>query len=282
MKILILISSIVMIFFMSPVIKAQTEDAQGCKDHTMFNRMPGYKISECVTKEFDVFNFPVENITSDDSKKQTVEGKYYFYSYNVKEGAQVASALQIFRNFENGLKQIYGYVIARVVEPGNSYSFITGKVTKDNMETWILIQATGYDYQLTIVEKQRKVQVIMADDMWNALDKDGSIALDIFFDDDTTTIIPASLPIIDQINELLISHPELKLSIQCHTDNTNTPTDNKIKSAIRAKVVLDALTAKGIDKTRLTSLGWGSDKPVADNSTDEGRAKNRRVVIVKK
>jgi outer membrane protein OmpA-like peptidoglycan-associated protein len=65
-------------------------------------------------------------------------------------------------------------------------------------------------------------------------------------------------------------------------DNKRDPTDNKIKSAMRAKVVLDALTAKGIDKTRLTSLGWGSDKPIADNNTDEGREKNRRVVIVKK
>jgi outer membrane protein OmpA-like peptidoglycan-associated protein len=51
---------------------------------------------------------------------------------------------------------------------------------------------------------------------------------------------------------------------------------------MRAKVVLDAITAKGIDKARLSSIGWGQDKPVADNNTDEGRAKNRRVVIIKR
>ena len=271
-----------MIFFMAPVLKAQNEDAEGCKDHPRFTRMDGYRITECVTKEFEAFNFPVENSTSGDSKKQTVEGKYYFYSYSVKEGAQKASALQIFRNFENGLLQIYGYVVARVVDPENSHSFITGKIVKDNMATWVFIQASGNDYQLTIVEKQRRVQVIMANEMWNALDKDGSVVEDIFFDDDTTTIIPASLPVIDQVYELLINHPSLKLSIQAHTDAKRDPTDNKIKSAMRAKVVLDALTAKGIDKTRLSSLGWASDKPVADNRTEDGRAKNRRVVIVKK
>jgi OmpA-OmpF porin, OOP family len=282
MKISSLISSVVMIFFMSPGLQAQNDDAEGCKDHPMFDRMPGYKIIKCASKEFDAFNFPVESSTSDGSKKQTVEGKCYFYSYAVKDDAQKASALQIFRNFENGLRQIKGYVVARVVEPGNSYSFITGKIEKENMTTWVLIQASGNDYQLTIIEKQRMVQVIMANEMWNALDKNDSVTLDILFNNDTTTIIPASLPIIDQINELLINHPSLKLSIQCHTDNSKNPTDNKILTAMRAKVVLDAITAKGIDKTRLKSLGWGSDKPVADNKTEEGREKNRRIVIVKK
>jgi len=83
-------------------------------------------------------------------------------------------------------------------------------------------------------------------------------------------------------DEMLINHPTLNLSIQCYTDIRGNPTDNKILTAMRAKIVLDVLTAKGIEKTRLSSSGWGSDRPVADNSTDEGREKNRRVVIVKK
>ena len=281
MKNFIFLVSLALAFFISPGMKAQTEDAGGCKDHPIFSCTPDYRINKCVVKESDTFSFPVESRIADDVRKQTIEGKYYFYSYGVKEGAQGTSALLKFRGLEDSLIYNYGFVVARVIELGNSSSFITGRIIKDNLDTWIFIQAHGPDYQLTVVEKQRKVQIIMADEMWNALDKADSVTLDIFFDNDTT-IFPASLPIIDQVYNLLISHPSLKLSIQAHTDNARNNTGNKVSSADRAKVVQDALTAKGIDKKRLSSLGWGADKPIADNNTIEGRAKNRRIVIVKK
>jgi outer membrane protein OmpA-like peptidoglycan-associated protein len=57
---------------------------------------------------------------------------------------------------------------------------------------------------------------------------------------------------------------------------------NKKLSHDRAKAVMDALIAKGVDKTRMSFVGWGQEKPVADNRSEEGRAKNRRVEIVKK
>jgi OmpA-OmpF porin, OOP family len=282
MKYFISLSFLLLMFLTTSGLKAQTEDAGGCIDHPMFNRIPDYRIDECMVKDTGTFSFPVESRNTVDVKKQVVEGKYSYYSYKVKEGAKDVPSLLILRDLDYRLAENYGSIVARVVEPGNSSSFITGKVAKDNMDTWILIRAEGNGYQLNIVEKQRKVQVIRADSMWNTLDKKDSITLDIFFDDDTITIIPASLPVVDQIYDLLVNHPDLKLSIQCHTDNRRPPIDNKIKSAMRAKVVLDALTAKGISKTRLSSIGWGQDKPVADNKTADGRAKNRRVVIVKK
>ena len=263
-------------------LKAQSDDAAGCKDHPMFTRIPNYRIIECVAKEADTFSFPVENRILDDVKKQTVEGKYNAYAYILKEGTQATSALLVFRNIESELKQAGGYIVARVVEPGNSFSFVTGKVNKDNLDTWILVRATGSEYRLNIIDKQRKVQVIPADEMWNRLVRKDSVTLDIFFDDDTTTIYPASFPVIDQVYQMLKSHPSLKLDIQCHTDNKIIHRERKILSAERAKVVLDVLTAKGIEKSRLTSCGWGYDKPVADNKSDEGRAKNRRVVLVMK
>jgi outer membrane protein OmpA-like peptidoglycan-associated protein len=282
MKNLTLLSSVALILSFTQGLKAQTENAGDCKDHPRFKCLPDFRLNECFAREADTFNFPVESRIADDVRKQTIDGKHYFYSYNIKEDAKQVVPLLIFRDLEYELYENYGTVVARVVEPMNPYSFITGKIPKDNMATWILIQATSSGYQLNIVEKKRKVQVVMANEMWNELDKKDSVALDIFFDDDTITMIPASLPIIDQIYDLMINHPSLKLSIQCHTDNRRPPTDNKIKSAMRAKVVLDAITAKGIDKARLSSIGWGQDKPVADNSTDEGRAKNRRVVIIKR
>ena len=81
---------------------------------------------------------------------------------------------------------------------------------------------------------------------------------------------------------MLNSNASLKISIEGHTDNVGDAVSNKKLSNDRAKAVMDALVAKGIDKTRLSSLGWGQEKPVADNRTEDGRTKNRRVEIVKK
>ena len=74
----------------------------------------------------------------------------------------------------------------------------------------------------------------------------------------------------------------LKISIEGHTDNVGDAVSNKKLSDSRAKSVMDALIARGIDKTRMSAKGWGQEKPVADNRTEDGKAKNRRVEIVKK
>jgi OmpA-OmpF porin, OOP family len=90
------------------------------------------------------------------------------------------------------------------------------------------------------------------------------------------------MAMVDEIYELMNSNPSLKISIEGHTDNVETPESNKTLSDARAKAVLNAIVSKGISKARMTSVGWGQEKPVADNRTEEGRAKNRRVEIVKK
>ncbi|MCW3111024.1 MAG: OmpA/MotB domain protein, partial [Segetibacter sp.] len=83
------------------------------------------------------------------------------------------------------------------------------------------------------------------------------------------------------IATMLKDNVALKVSIEGHTDNTGVPATNKVLSENRAKAVMNAISAKGIAANRLSSKGWGQEKPVADNKTEEGRAKNRRVEIVK-
>lgn len=126
------------------------------------------------------------------------------------------------------------------------------------------------------------VQSIQASDMIAALNTDGYIALDILFDTGKSTIKSESQALVDEIYTLLNTNPDLKVSIEGHTDNVGDAASNKKLSEARAKAVMDALIAKGIKKERLSSVGWGQEKPVADNRTEEGRAKNRRVEIVKK
>ena len=262
-------------------IKAQKTDAEGCQDYPLFQRKAGYRMETCIIKDADTVAFPIENRISQDMKMQTVMGNSSFYWYIASADSARIPALIMFRNFEDSLRKHRGYVVARAIEIGNPGSFITGKIEKENVTIWMLIQASNNDYMLTVVEKQRKINVLSAENIWNILDSRDSVTVDIFFDDDTTTIIPASYPVIDQVHEMLVRHPLVKVSIQAHTDNTPGPRNSKILAAERAKVVLDVLTAKGIEKNRLKSCGWGWDKPVADNRTEEGRTKNRRLVLVR-
>jgi outer membrane protein OmpA-like peptidoglycan-associated protein len=80
---------------------------------------------------------------------------------------------------------------------------------------------------------------------------------------------------------MLNQNPDLKISIEGHTDNVGTPQSNQILSESRAKSVMNALVSKGISAGRLKYKGWGQTKPIADNASEDGKAKNRRVEIVK-
>jgi outer membrane protein OmpA-like peptidoglycan-associated protein len=260
---------------------AQEEDAEGCSDYPMFNRMPNFYLSSCDIREFDAYKFVIENSMAEEAKAESVEGKYYEYFYTFNSETTEPSPLQIFRNFETAFKQIKATVVGKVVEHNNSYSFINAKVQNGKNETWIRIETSGTEYHLVIVERDAMVQVIQANDILAALNKDGYIALDILFDTGKSIIKSESQSIIDEIYKLL-STSDLKVSIEGHTDNVGNAVDNKKLSDSRAKSVLNALVAKGIKTDRLTSVGWGQEKPVADNRSEDGRVKNRRVEIVKK
>lgn len=98
------------------------------------------------------------------------------------------------------------------------------------------------------------------------------------FDTGKATIKHASDGLLDQVAQVLITHPELlKLEVQGHTDSTGSRALNKRLSQDRANAVMAALVKRSVDKSRLTAKGYGQEQPIADNSTDSGRALNRRV-----
>ncbi|HYM93341.1 MAG TPA: OmpA family protein, partial [Chitinophagaceae bacterium] len=87
---------------------------------------------------------------------------------------------------------------------------------------------------------------------------------------------PVSQVEFDKLVELLNDNPGLKVEISGHTDNVGKPADNLVLSNNRAKSVVTYLISKGIAANRLSFKGYGETKPVADNTTEEGRALNRR------
>jgi OmpA-OmpF porin, OOP family len=97
-----------------------------------------------------------------------------------------------------------------------------------------------------------------------------------------STILQQSYPILEEVARLLKVNPEIKLlSIEGHTDNRGSNELNEKLSADRAKAVLDYLVKKGgIDEARLASAGFGPQRPLADNATEDGRQRNRRVEFI--
>ncbi len=253
---------------------AYAQDVRGSSDHPLFpNRMPGYSISNYQQQGYSSFKFRT-------NPPQTIEGKYTRIHYYLKDVKAHPGALAIRRNYENAIKAAGG----QVINSDNTASVM--KATRDGVEVWAEVQATlnysGRYYFLHIIEREPMQQVITADAMAAAIDKDGFIALDIHFATGKADILPESQPVVAEIVSLLKKRPTLRVGVEGHTDNTGTAALNKTLSEARAKSVAAAVTAAGITANRLVSAGFGQERPIADNRTEEGRAKNRRVEIVKK
>ena len=119
--------------------------------------------------------------------------------------------------------------------------------------------------------------------LYNRLITDGKIiTYAITFDIGKANIKPESMTEINRIAQLMKDNGDLKFEVQGHTDNTGTVAGNQKLSEQRAQAIVNKLVEMGIDANRLSAKGMGQSAPLADNSTDEGRAKNRRVEFVKK
>ncbi|MGN6514931.1 MAG: OmpA family protein [Rhizomicrobium sp.] len=128
-----------------------------------------------------------------------------------------------------------------------------------------------------------KMVMVKAGDMAKSIAATGKIDLyGIYFDVDKSDLKPESNDTLGEIAKLMKSEASLKLEVGGHTDNTGKADHNLKLSQDRAAAVVKALTTKfGVDPKRLTAKGYGDTKPVAPNTTDEGKAKNRRVQLRK-
>jgi len=122
---------------------------------------------------------------------------------------------------------------------------------------------------------------VIGSSMIDTINLTGRVALYINFDTGKALIRPESVRIVDQIAEMLKAEPEMRILIEGHTDNTGDAAGNMRLSEMRAAAVMAALVDRGIDASRLSSKGYGRTKPVADNRSEAGRAKNRRVELVR-
>ena len=240
-----------------------------------------------------------------------VEGKVnerVFSLYNLKW-----SALAAHRNYESALKALGATRVDKVYprneqfvqRNGGSESAILKKMGISNLdsmedpelpnfEQWLIRTPStniwlsfflnnGEVRLLTVEEKamQQLVQALPAAKLSSALKQDGHVALYLNFDTDSQVIRQDSLPAVDEVVKLMQGEPALKLRVEGHTDATGDAAHNRKLSLARAQSVVSAITAKSIAAERLSAAGKGPDQPLADNGSEEGKAKNRRVELVR-
>lgn len=273
---------------------------------------PFFKAPDGLTSVLDEkdrnVNFDREHMIAG-NKVAAIEGRIFrdIFALTAMEQRQY-TAIEFQRNYENAIRTLGGVRISQTQytdEVNNAFGsreavdkHYHGICASDGCENHTyLIRQGGKEYWIQIstgagplhgsvivLEREGMKQslgFLDAAAMKKAIDAGGRVALYINFDVDKATLRPDAQPIVAEIHKLLNGDPGLKLSIEGHTDNTGTAAHNQELSTARARSVLGALVGLGVDPARLQSRGFGQDKPLADNASEDGRARNRRVELVK-
>ena len=260
-------------------------DAPKSKDHPLLTRYPGSFIGE-YEKNFNAVEFAV-GAKGGEAERKPVEGDATTIVYFHKNADRQPSPLQVIRNYQNAIKGIGGEVVYERLPKEGDGGETTLKVVTGGKEVWVRVEpgifsAPTQSYKLQVVEVAAMQQVVSANKLLDELNKNGFIALYINFDTGKWDLKADGKATVAEIVKMLKAAPALKIAIEGHTDNVGQAAANKALSEKRARSVMDAVVAGGIDAKRLAAAGFGQERPIADNRGEEGRAKNRRVELVKK
>lgn len=250
-------------------------------------------------KKFDVCFFPINGVMT------PFEGKLYKTNVSAKQGEEFSQ-----RFFEKSLEdylasigavKIYDGEITQeaydryykkdpnkgadgdIGYAGEQIKFYIIR-SKDKGNIYVQFSANNAAGKLNILQEealQQTITKVTADDIVKDLTEKGKSILYINFDLDKSTISTDGKAIVNEIAEALKKNSNLKISIEGHTDNTGEASHNKQLSDDRANAVLKSLTTNGIDKSRLSSKGFGAERPLVANDSEDNKAKNRRVELVK-
>ncbi|MBW1991701.1 MAG: OmpA family protein [Deltaproteobacteria bacterium] len=246
------------------------------KDHPIIKPLPSVIKKSGEYKRFDAFTFRVKKGEGYEEKK--VKGKFWHFTYETREDV---SGLEILENYRSAALEKGGKILYE-----DESQLVFTLPTPQGNTLWVQVDRNGWDayYYLNIIEEKgfKKTLTFGAAAMKAALEEKGSVAVyGIHFDFDKATLKPGAEKVLVEIVKLLKDSPDLKVEIQGHTDNVGGKDYNLKLSQARADTVKQFLVLYGIEPERLTTKGYGMEKPVASNETEEGRAKNRRVELKK-
>lgn len=253
-----------------------TPDRAGCADHPLLpKRMPDYYISHCQARDFDTYDFYEPR-----GKKHREEGRFTYIVYTIERGRADQSGLAVVRNYENAIVSAGG-----TIANTDPQRWVNGKVVADGREFWVQAEKGNGVIWLRVIEKAPMAQHITVDAaaLAQGLKATGHIALyGIHFDTGQAVVKPESRPALEEVAKLLRGEPGLRLWVVGHTDSVGRVDDNMRLAQARAQAVAAELAgAYGVAASRLQGFGVGPLAPVTGNDSDEGRAKNRRVELVR-
>jgi OmpA-OmpF porin, OOP family len=261
--------------------------AQSVKEHPLIRPFPGSVLAENMSRHsnFDAYDFFYVNEETKKREKKTIKGEYWRLLYEVRtpsgDRVRTISKVEFFENYKRAAEEKGG----RVVFEDVGQMVLT--IPRDGGGvTWLRVSGSaGLGQQdLIIVDEEpfKKSLVFGPAEMKAALDAEGRVRLHgILFDLDKATLQPESTKELQHVVTLLKDYPDLILEVQGHTDDQGAEDYNLKLSQRRAETVVVYLGLFGIDSRRLLPKGYGESKPVMPNATEEGRAKNRRVELVK-
>ena len=275
------------LFFVFTLLFSFSAQAKDIPEHPLIRPFPGSVLAKNISKynKFNQYEFYFKNDQTGKREKQKVQGQYWYLVWEVlnPDGSRVQdiSTLEFFENYKAAAAEKGGKV---VWEDSGQVVFTLPR--DDGGTTWCRLtvnSSLGQQFLVIIDEKPFKKSLTFGPaEMKAALDKDGHIALyDILFDFDRATLKEESLKQLSYVVTLLRQNPDLNVEIQGHTDSQGSDEYNLDLSQQRAETVQAFALLFGVEPGRLAAKGYGESVPVATNDTEEGRAKNRRVELVK-
>jgi len=257
-------------------------------EHPLIRPFPGSVLAQnmCKCSSFDMHEFFVTNPDSKKREKKPIKGTYRRLLYEVRnpDGSRKTdiSTLEFFENFRAAAEEQGGQVLH---EDAVNLTFRVPREDGGLTYCHVVTSASLGQQYLTIVDEKpfQKSLTFGPAEMKAALDADGRVLLyDIRFDYDKATLQKDALKQLTHVLTLLQGEAGLALEVQGHTDDQGADDYNRELSQRRAETVQAFLELFGIDEGRLTAKGYGETHPVAPNDSDENRAKNRRVELVKR
>jgi OmpA-OmpF porin, OOP family len=292
-------------------IVAQEKDVEGSKDHPLISRYPSSVITSYGQKEYDEFTLQLGKVSNGNyEKSQHLEGKVTRIHYTAPEGRSV---LEVFRNYENAIRGAGFAILYSCVKeecgdnsevkpygedsewfrPDLNTRYLSAELSHTDGHAYVSLfiqQATGSnptpEAELYVVElkpMESGLVTVNAASLGNDITRTGHSAVyGIYFDTAKADVKPESDAALQEIAKLLQQNSTLKLHVVGHTDNVGQLASNMDLSRRRADAVVKVLSTKySIAVARLDAQGVGPLAPVASNDSEEGRAKNRRVELVK-
>lgn len=261
--------------------------AQEVTEHPLIRPFPGSVFDERRSEQFNHGEYEFRVGTPPrDYTTETVRGvkrslRYFLYHDDGSPNRDV-SQVEYFENYKAAALERGG----TVKWEDRHYGLVFTIPREDGGITWCHVQVStsAARTSLAIIDEEPLITSLEFSpaQMLEALDADGRIALyGILFDFDKATLQQASAKQLQDVLTLLHTNPTLRLEIQGHTDSDGSADYNLQLSQRRAESVRQYLLLFGVDPSRLQAKGYGESMPVAPNDSDENKARNRRVELVR-